>query len=95
MIVNEVNNKKEERIKMKKIFEMLRDVKLPKKYEFVADCVELRRKGFFGYKVADLDLLQDDIINVVFVEEKDFINFKRIFENSKTKFRYVLSQDYY
>jgi hypothetical protein len=96
VIIEEINNAKKERNKTKIIFEMLKDVKLPEHYYFENDCVEIRHKKFLmgSIKIADIDL-EDDILNVKFVDEEELNRLRNYFANSKTKFKLIVDDFYY
>jgi len=96
MIVEENNPFKEDEIKNRKIFEMLNDVKLPKHYVFVDDCIQIRYRilgGFIDEKIAEIDL-DADIVDVCFVDEEDLEKLRKYFINSKTKFRLRVDEAY-
>ncbi len=94
MIISEENKKKEEREEKKKIFKMLEDVKLPKGYEFIDDCILLVKKGFWASStIAELSLKDDEVIEVCFNDERDLNGLRKGFEESKTKFKFRLEVD--
>lgn len=78
----------EEKNRIQKIFKMLEDVKLPKNYKFVDDCVEIRYFSFFGFFdswIANIKL-KGDILVVRFRDEEELNILRNCFVSSKTKF---------
>jgi len=95
MIIEEKNKYEAERKKIKRIFEMLKDIKLPKNYKFTEDCVEICYVSWFKYlKIAEIDL-EGDVLEVCFVDEEELNRLREYFTDSKTKFKLVVGEDYY
>jgi hypothetical protein len=96
MIVAENNPYKEERDKIRKTFQMLSGVRLPKHFYFVDDCVQIRRitwRGLNNVKIADI-YLKKDALKVEFVDEEEFNRLRGCFVDSETKFELCVGTYY-
>lgn len=90
MIIEEINSLNVKEDEKRKIFKMLKDVKLPKHYKFVDDCIELRFIRWWTLSdkfIASIYLNNDSSLDVIFEEKEDLEDLRHYFQNSKTKFR--------
>ena len=89
MIIKEENPMRNEREKIRKIFEMLKDVKLPQHYKFVDDCVQIIYCSFGRFistPIANIYLENNNTLLVKFFDEEDLRRLRKCFINSQTKF---------
>ena len=97
MIIEEKNIERDKRIEKRKIFNMLRDVKLPEEFKFVYDCVEIRYVRFWGLineKICEINLNKDNSLSVKFYDEIEMNRLRDCFKNSKTKFKLSINGYY-
>lgn len=96
MITSEKNPYREERNRIRQIFQLLKDVKLPEPYKFVNDCVQIRRitwRGLNDVKIADI-YMKKGALRVVFVDEEELDRLRKYFVESETKFELSVERDY-
>jgi len=96
MIIQEENIKQKNKEKIKRIFSLLKDVKLPKHYKFIDGCVQIKYSSFFNqFIVANITLEDNDVLEVSFEYEDDYKTLRKYFEESKTKFKLIVREGYY
>ena len=90
--INKIADKRKEIAKIKELF----DIRLPIKYrlEETEDSLSIVEGKIFKGTVAYLKL-DKDIIEVSFVCEEDLEKLRKYFEDSDTKFKLIVGDNYY
>ena len=95
MIIEEKNEKEEEKMQTELIKKMTNNLVLPKGYVFSKVGTQICYKNIFGFagdKIAIIKIDIDKVLRVVFDDTDEYIKLKKCLEDSKTKFRIEVSK---
>ncbi len=98
MIIEVINKQSEKRKEIEKILELI-DIILPKNYKIEKIdgklCI-VKGRYLFKIEIAELTL-KEEIIEVCFISnfESELVLLRKYFEDSDTKFKLIIGEEYY